>query len=220
MEPQHTDPPTARSGPVPGSDLRSARLGVLGCFLAVIAAPLLGLAVHKLTDAKGVALTAASLVFLLALIVTLVNFARMGGGRPGPMTWSFTPLGASIIAATDILAVSGDASAGFTAGLGYLVLVIPCSLLGGTVVFLTEWMESRRLGYSLLKAAVGALLIFIPLPVGGLLGGGVSLGHRMLGGLKLPQGGDELGSAAATGSTAESKTGNSRVIEGRRIPPD
>ena len=96
--------------------------------------------------------------------------------EPRPATWSFTPVGAGLIALTDVLAMSGDAFGPGT----YILLSIPCAILGGAGVLLTEYLESRRILLSILKAAVASFLILIPLPVGGLVGAGASLGHRAL----------------------------------------
>ena len=61
-----------------------------------------------------------------------------------------------------------------------MLLSIPCALLGGAGVFLTEILESGRPFISVGKAIVASMLIAVPLPVGGLLGAGASLGHRAL----------------------------------------
>jgi len=95
---------------------------------------------------------------------------------PRPATWSFTPVGSALIALTDVLAMSGDSMGPVT----YVALSIPLAMLGGAGVLLTEYLESRRVLLSMLKACVAAFLIVIPLPVGGLVGAGASLGHRAL----------------------------------------
>ena len=106
---------------------------------------------------------------------------------PRPVTWSFTPIGSGLIALTDILATSGD----LFGPASYLLIAVPFAILGGAGVFVTELMESRRVMVSILKAAIAAFLIVIPLPVGGIVGAGASLGHRAL--RKSEEGGSSQG---------------------------
>ena len=153
------------------------RRGVLGgCAAAALGAPLVGFGLHALTGEVGGSVGAAGVAFVAALLWSAVRVTRGGRAAPGPMVWSFTPLGASVVVATDVLATSGDVLGPAT----YVLLAVPCAFLGGGVVFMTEIQESRRLLYSVAKAVAATVLILVPLPVGGLLGGGASLGHRLL----------------------------------------
>lgn len=155
-------------GPTEADPRRRARLA---CLVALLGAPAVGYAVARLEGlltglACGVALFAAA----AAWAALELSRARRGVPR---VTWSFAPLSAAIIAATDVLAVAGDTP------LTYAVVALPAALLCGAVVFGCELRESRRPLYSALKAAAAAVLVAIPLPVGGLVGAGASLGHRL-----------------------------------------
>jgi hypothetical protein len=149
---------------------------VAGCLAALVVSPLAGMLVAAAFGVRAGAWASGALFVVLGAYSWL-QFARADRTAAGPMTWSFTPLGAALVAATDVLATGGDAFGPWS----YLALSVPCALLGGGVVFLTEILESHRPLYSLVKAAGATLLILVPLPVGGLIGAGASLGHRALG---------------------------------------
>ncbi|MFT5285225.1 MAG: hypothetical protein ACI8TQ_001387 [Planctomycetota bacterium] len=149
------------------------RRGVAGCFGALLSGPVIGVG---LSYAVGwqTGLAVAGVCFLAICAWSLLQFTRAGSTNSLPATWSFTPIGAGLIAATDVLATSSDV---FSPGT-YLLLSIPAALLGGAGVFLTEILESGRPFVSVSKACIASMLIAVPLPVGGLLGAGASWGHR------------------------------------------
>ncbi len=164
------------ASPAGPAELRARKRGVLGCFTAVVLPPLVGLALAGAVDVRW-AVAGAALTFAISLAWSAVEFARSGASDAGPPTWSFAPLSAAVIAACDVFAFGGDLFGPGT----YLLLALPCAFLGACLVFFAELRESRRPVYSSCKAVIAAVLIAIPLPVGGLVGAGASIGHRYLG---------------------------------------
>ena len=149
--------------------------GLIGCFAATLGGAMLAVGMGYAFDWRtGVG--AGMLLFFVISLWSLLQFMRLDASARVPATWSFAPAGAGIIIATDVLATGSDLFGPGT----FLLLSIPCALLGGAGVFLAEILESGRPFVSLTKAGVAALLIAIPLPVGGLLGASASLGHRAL----------------------------------------
>ncbi len=152
----------------------TGRGGLPGCLLALVGAPLLGALSYALGGWDWAAIAClGALIGGLSWIAFDLTRGRAAG--PAPMTWSFAPASAAVVAATDVVAVLGDATP-----MTYLLLALPCALLGAVAVFVLELRESGRPLYSVAKAVAAAVLIAVPLPVGGLLGAGASLGHRMI----------------------------------------
>ena len=149
------------------------RRGLAGCFGALAVGPLIGVGLGYAVGWQT-GLGIAGVLFLAMCAWSLLQFTRAGSANTIPATWSFTPVGAGLIAATDVLATTSDVFGPGT----YLLLSIPAALLGGAGVFLTEILESGRPFISVGKACAAAMLIAVPFPVGGLLGAGASWGHR------------------------------------------
>jgi hypothetical protein len=174
-QPRDIDVEPVRVSPSSPAEARLRQSGLVGCVAATCGSPILGYVAYRATDDWRVGVAGAALAFIAALAWSARQMARGSVGGAGPMTWSFTPLGAAVVAATDVLATGGD-----FLPVTYVLLVVPCAFLGGGVVFLSEMHESRRALYSLAKAVAAVLLILVPMPVGGLVGAGASLGHRMI----------------------------------------
>jgi hypothetical protein len=151
----------------------------LGCFLMLLGAPLCGLVAWAL-GSFSIGFAAWSLAFLGAAIWTGWSLIRSEGKQDFRPVWSFNPLSSMVLAATDVVAIFGDAAGGATLGAGYLVIVVPVALFAGGVVLLLELVESGRFFYSLAKALAAIFLVLLPTPIGGLLGAGASWGHRLL----------------------------------------
>ena len=194
------EPTEIRTTPVEGvdrgSDLRRASLG---CGLGLVLGPVIGALAYSgdvgLVPAGALALAVAVALGLPSVLAMLrrgrsergpgerIAPAREGrssmdtvpGNRAAALTWSFTPVGAAVLAATDLVAAGGDLTPPT-----YVFVTIPCALAAGATVFLTELRESRRSGYSAAKAAAAVALVLVPMPIGGLVGAGASFGHRML----------------------------------------
>lgn len=163
----------------PPDVLAERRKAGLGCFLAFVLPPLVGVVTWRLSD-LGWGLVAAAVTFLVAMVWSAWVFAGTVGRDDFEPQWSFTPMSSILIAATDVFSTVGDVAALPTAGLGYL-LVVAVALATSALVLFIELLESGRFLYSLSKALVALVLILIPTPVGGLVGAGASLGHRLLG---------------------------------------
>lgn len=172
---QSARPPARPPAPPDPTAERARRRGLLGCLAALVLPGVVGGALLALADVST-AIGVAALTFAGTALWAGIELTRAGEAGAGPVTWSLTPLSAAVVASADVLAFGGDLFGAVT----WLLLALPCALLGGAVVFLAELGECRRPVVAGLKAAVAALLIALPLPVGGLLGAGASLGHRLL----------------------------------------
>jgi hypothetical protein len=150
----------------------------VGCGLAVVGAPLVGLVALAATDSFALGFATWAVCFSVPAVWSVVQLVRAVPREGFTPVWSFNPVGASAVAATDVVALTGDASAAVTGGPGY-ALVVPVALLAAGIVLVTETWESGRFGQSLLKAVVAFVLVMIPTPVAGLVGGVASLGHRL-----------------------------------------
>ena len=166
-----------RVGPVRDVQAERRKAG-FGCFLAILLPPLVGLIAWQAAG-LGWALTAAAATFLGATIWSGWIFARTVGRDDFEPQWSFNPMSAILIAATDVFSTTGDLAALTTGGLGYLI-VVAVALATSGLVLLLELLESGRFLYSLSKALVALVLVLIPTPVGGIVGAGASIGHRLL----------------------------------------
>lgn len=120
-------------------------------------------------------------------VAALLGFGGAGYGlwtwvraeRPSTPTWSFHPLSAMVLVATDSVALVGDAAAVTTGGVAW-ILVVLLALGVSFVVWVTELAESRRFLRATVKAFAAFVLVVIPTPVAGILGAGTSIGHRLV----------------------------------------
>jgi hypothetical protein len=162
-----------------GRDKAPRRAG-LGCALMVLASPVVGFGAWAATSSFVLGFAAWSFTLLVAALWTGWQLANAEPRMPARPVWSFNPLSAGVIAATDVVALTGDAVGAGTAGIGYLFIVGPIACAAAAIVFLLELVESKSLLHALAKSAAAAFLVALPTPVGGLVGAGASLGHRLL----------------------------------------
>ena len=171
------------------------RRAALGCGSAVFLAPLAGLVAWQVAGFPA-ALVTWGLAALALVAWSAVNLWRVPTGTGPIPRWSFNPRSATLLAATDVLATGGDASALVTGGLGYALVIFVAMLTAGLVLF-SEFQECRRPANAFVKALAAFALVLIPTPIGGIVGASVSLGDRLL---VAPR---EQGSDTPTGSSGD-----------------
>lgn len=153
---------------------RRSRLAVAGASL--VASPFVFLYLREPLGAPW-AWGLAALLGFGGLGFLLWSWIRAQGASTP--TWSFHPLSAMVLVATDSVALVGDAATLASGGVAW-ILVVLMALGVAFVVWVTELAESRRFVRATVKAFVAFVLVIIPTPVAGILGATTSIGHRLV----------------------------------------